>query len=209
MAEYAFGADEYVVMKAQEITPDAKKGLSSMRASELILTNHNIVLPVKGLTGKVKGYEVYPLRDIRIVDGRPQCRLDKSDFMDVKLELSMNQGLVSFKFGSLDNKKEVRAWINAIYQLLVGHDAPEEAMGKGRFESMFDEFDEENVADTFGRMIGTFEGAFEGAFQKRRDTNAADVSTRCPSCNASVKGRPGETAQCPYCGSYVTLPHAN
>ena len=92
MAEYAFGADEYVVMKAQEVTPDGKKGLSSMRPSELILTNLNIVLPVKGLTGKVKSYEVYPLSDIRIVDGRPQCRLDKSDFMDVKLELSMNRG---------------------------------------------------------------------------------------------------------------------
>ncbi len=205
MAEYAFGADEYVVMKAQEVTPDGKKGLSSMRPSELILTNLNIVLPVKGLTGKVKGYEVYPLSDIRIVDGRPQCRLDKSDFMDVKLELSMNRGLVSFKFGGLEGKKEIRTWINAIYQLLVGHDAPEDAVGKGRFESMFDE---ENVADTFGRMFGAFEGAFEGAFQKRRDTRAADVSMRCPSCNASIKGRPGETIECPYCGTYVTLPHA-
>ena len=70
MAEYAFGADEYVVMKTQEVTPDGKKGLSSMRTSELILTNHNIVLPIKGITGKVKGFEVYPLDDIRRQTGR-------------------------------------------------------------------------------------------------------------------------------------------
>ena len=206
MAEYSFGADEYVVMKAQEVSLDSKKGLAAMgRGSELILTNRNIVLPIKGITGKVKGFEVYPLDDIRIVDGRPQCRLDTSEFMEAKLELSMNRGLVSFKFGSLDNKKEIRTWINEIYKLVVGHDAPEDAMGKGRFESLLDE---ENIADTFGRVVGAFEGAFEGAFHKRRDKKAADVSVRCPSCNASVKGRPGETMECPYCGSYITMPHA-
>ncbi|MBQ9002028.1 MAG: hypothetical protein IJ087_09260 [Eggerthellaceae bacterium] len=199
MAEYAFAPDEYVVLKAQEVRLDEGKSFSVPRPGELMLTNRNIVLPRKGLTGKVKGYEVYPLADIRLVNGAPQCRLDTSDFMDVKLEIALRDRLVTFVFGGLDGKKEVRAWINAIYQILLGQDAPEEALGKGKFESLFDE---ENIADAVGRVYGSF----ENAFQRKRNEAAADVSMRCPSCNASLKGRPGATVACPYCGSYVTLP---
>lgn len=198
MASYAFADDEYVVLKAQEVRPDEGKSFSIPRGSELMLTNRNIVFPRKGITGKVKGYDVYPLSSIRMVDGKPQCRLDTSDFMDVKLEVSLNDRLVSFVFGGLDGKKEIREWINAIYQILLGSDAPEEALGKGKFESLVDE---ENIADTFGRVFGSF----ENAFQRKRAEAASDVAGRCPSCNASLKGRPGETVSCPYCGTYVTL----
>ena len=41
---------------------------------------------------------------------------------------------------------------------------------------------------------------------RKRNEAAADVSMRRPSCNASLKGRPGDTVPCPYCSSYVTLP---
>lgn len=198
MQGYAFEADETIVLKAQEVRLDGGKSFSMTRGGELMLTNRNIILPRTGFTGKVKGYDVFPLSDIRIVDGKPQCRLDTSDFMDVKLEVAMNSGVVSFVFGSLDGKKEIRAWINAIYQILVGHDAPEETLGKGKFESFMDE---ENIADTFGRVFGSF----ENAFQRKRAEAAGDIAGRCPSCNASVKGRAGETMTCPYCGSYITL----
>lgn len=198
MAEYSFAEDEYVVLKAQEVRLDGKKGFSIPRDSELMLTNRNIVFPVKGLTGKVKDYKVFPLSGIRLVDGKPQCRLDTSDFMDVKLELSLNSGLVTFVFGGMDGKKEIREWINAIYQILLGQEAPEDALGKGKFESFMDE---ENIADTFGRVFGSF----ENAFARKRAEAASDVAARCPSCDASLKGRPGETMACPYCGTYVTL----
>lgn len=198
MSSYEFAQDEYVVLKAQEVHLDGGKGFSVPRGGELMLTNRNIVCPRKGLTGKVKGYDVFPLANIRIVNGLPQCRLDTSDFMDVKLEVSFNDGLVTFVFGSLDGKKEIRSWINAIHQILLGQDAPEEALGKGKFESFMDE---ENLADTFGRVFGTF----ENAFQRKRAEAASDVAGRCPSCNASLKGRPGATIACPYCGTYVTL----
>ena len=84
------------------------------------------MFPIKGITGKVKDYMVYPLNSIRMVEGKPQCRLDSSTFMEEKLEISTNTG----------------------------------------------------------------------------------ISMRCPSCNASLKGRPGNTVECPYCGSYSTLPQA-
>ena len=60
------------------------------------------------------------------------------------------------------------------------------------------------IADAFGRVFGSF----QSAVQKKRNEAASDVSTRCPSCNASIKGRPGATVECPYCGSFTTLPQA-
>lgn len=198
MANYAFADDEHVVLKAQEVRLDTGKSFSIPRGSELMLTNRNIVLTRKGLTGKVKGFDVFPLSDIRIVDGKPQCRLDKSEFMEVKLELLLKSGLVTFVFGSLDGKKEIREWINAINQILMGHDAPQESLGKGRFESLVDE---ERIADAAGRIFGTFQNAL-----KRKRTEAAeDVAAQCPSCNASVRGKPGTTVACPYCGTYVNI----
>lgn len=198
MAGYAFKEDEYVVLKAQEVRLEGGKGFSIPRGSELMLTNQNIVLARKGLTGKVKGYDVWPLSSIRIVNGRPQCRLDTSDFMDAKLELLLRDGLVTFLFDSLEAKKEIRAWINAIYRILLGCDAPKDALGMGKFESFMNE---ENIADAVGRVFGTF----ENAFRRKRAEAASDVAGKCPSCNGAVKGKPGETVTCPYCGSYVTL----
>lgn len=106
MAQYAFGTDEYVVLNAQQVHIDTKKSFGIPRDSELMLTNRNIVFPIKGLTGKVKDYQVFPLSDIRIVDGKPQCRLDSSQFMEEKLEISTSTGIVRFVFGGVENKKE-------------------------------------------------------------------------------------------------------
>lgn len=200
MAGYTFEADEYVVLKAQEVKLDSASGFSKTmsRGSELMLTNQNIVYARKGMTGKVKGYDVYPLANIRFVDGKPQVRLDSSEFMEEKLEISFKDGMVSFVFGSLENKTEIRTWINEISHILTGEDAAEDALGKGRLESFFAE---EDLADGIGRMFGTFQNALT---RKRREA-AQDVSARCPSCNASVKGRPGDTVECPYCGTFITL----
>lgn len=198
MAEYAFGPDEYVVLKASEVQRGERATFSMPRPSELILTNQNIILPKKGLTGKVKSYEVYPLADIRMVDGVPQCRMDTSEFMEVKLEISFKNELVSFAFQSLENKKEVREWVNAISNILTGHDAPEE---KVRANGVGALTDGDEIADAFGRIFGSFNNAFD----KKRAQAAPVVAYRCPSCNASLKGKVGETIVCPYCGSNVTI----
>ena len=198
MAGYEFAPDEYVVLKAAEVYHEKGSSFASHKYSEMILTNQNIIIPKKGLTGKVKGYEVFPLADIRIVDGVPQCRLDTSDFMDVKLEVSFKSSLESFVFWGMEPKDEVRSWINAISNILVGTDAPDDklkAKGAGALE------DGDKIADAFGRVLGSFENAFE----KKRAQAAPVIVYRCPSCNASVKGRVGETVTCPFCGSHITI----
>ncbi|MDO4797974.1 MAG: hypothetical protein Q4A01_08140 [Coriobacteriales bacterium] len=163
-----------------------------------MLTNQNIVYAQRGMFGKAKGYHAWPLSSIRIVDGIPQCRLDSSEFMEHKLEVSLQNELVSFVFGSLEAKKEVRSWVNEISLLLVGHEAPEEnlrATGVGAFT------DGDAVAETFGSIFGSF----ENALTRKRAEEAPVVARRCPSCNASVKGRIGTTVTCPFCESHVTI----
>lgn len=199
MAGYAFGPNETVVLRAKDVTIDGDSSIfSSASGSELILTNQSIVYPRKGMFGKVKGYRVWPLSSIRIVEGTPQCRLDSSEFMEHKLEVSFQNELVSFVFGSLEAKREVRSWVNQISILLVGHEASDEmlrATGAGAFGDI------DSVAESFGNIFGSF----ENALARKRAKEAPVVACRCPSCNASIKGRRGTTVTCPYCETHVTL----
>ncbi len=198
MAEYNFAPDEYVVLRADDVSKVGKKSLSMSTHSELMLTNLNIVYPIKGMFGKTKGFEVFPLSDIRIVDGVPQCRLDTSTFMEARLEISFQYQLVSFSFNSLENKKEIREWVNAISNLLVGEDAEETQTRAGGVGALTDS---EEIANAFGNIFG----AFENARAKKRAKRAPEVAYRCPSCNASIKGKLGSTVTCPYCNSHVTI----
>ncbi|MBO7674706.1 MAG: hypothetical protein J6S63_06815 [Atopobiaceae bacterium] len=198
MAGYAFAPDEKVILRAQEVSAGKAGPMSSMTRSELTLTNHNIVYKRKGMFGKVKGYDVYPLSSIRIVDGQPQCRLDTSEFMTYKLELSLTDELVTFTFESLEAKKEVRAWVNQITQLLVGHEAEEDNLRATGVEAFAEST---AVAESFGKIFG----AFDNAFTRAKSKTAPVIACRCPSCNASVKGKVGTTITCPYCESNVTI----
>ena len=198
MAGYQFGPNEKVVLRAQDVKIDTGSSFRSFTESELILTNENIIHPKKGMFGKIKEYKVWPLSSIRIVDGLPQCRLDSSTFMEYKLEISFQNEIVTFLFGGLEPKKEVRAWINEISLILTGNEAAEEnlrATGVGAFT------DSDNIAETFGDVFGSFENAFE----RKRAKAAPIVACRCPSCNASIKGKLGTTITCPYCESNVTI----
>lgn len=197
MAGYQLDPDERVILRAQDVKIDNDSSLFP-RESELMLTNKSIVYTRKGLLGKVKGYDTWPLASIRMLDGVPQCRLDSSEFMEHKLEVSFRDGLVSFVFGSLEAKKEVRSWVNEINVILTGSEASEEHLrstGVGAFTD----------GDAIAETVGSIFGAFEGALSRKRAESAPVVACRCPSCNASVKGRRGTTVTCPYCDTHVTI----
>ena len=200
VAGYHFAPDERVILRAREVKIEGDSSLfSSTTTSELMLTNLNIIYPRKGMFGKVKGYNTWPLSSIRVIDGVPQCRLDTSEFMESKLEISFQNELVSFGFESLDAKKEVRSRVNEISRILVGHEAEEEnlrATGVGAFAEL------DSVAETIGGIFG----AFDTALTRKRAKSAPVIAYRCPSCNASIKGQRGTTVTCPYCDSNVTIP---
>lgn len=198
MAGYAFEPDEYVILKTQDVRLDSGDSIFDPPDVELMLTNRNIVLPRKNLFGKVKGYTTYPLSEIRIVNGVPQCCLDITEILP-HLDVFLNNDQVSFAFM---DEHAVVAWVDEIHKLLVGKEAPAEmkqtASGLG-LGFAFGEINE--VVDSMGDAFGSLTNAFE---RKRRE-NAPVVAAECPHCCASIKGRKGETVTCPFCGSHVTI----
>ncbi len=200
MAGYQFEPDETVVLRAQDVGREGgAKALSMFKNAELLLTNKNIVYPRKNMFGKIKDYEVHPLSDIRIVDGVVQCRLDSSEFMTHKLEISFTNELVKYVFGGLEPKAEVRSWIDQINLLLVGHEANAEQLKATGIGALAD-------GDNMGDMAGRILGSFNNALNRKRAQGAPVVAHRCPSCNASLEGKRGSTVVCPYCESNVTIP---
>ena len=205
MADYVLAEDEYVVLRELRVKVDTGKKFSMPHESDLMLTNRNIVLFVKGMLGKVKRCEVYPLDQIRVLDGRPQCRLDTSEFMVDKLEISFRDKVVLFAFDDLDAKQHIRMWVNEIYKLLTGSDAPREVLSStglaGSIEGITSSIDLEGVAEAMGKVYGSFHNAVDAKAAQA----APLVACRCPSCNASIKGRRGETIQCPFCDTNITV----
>ena len=203
---YEFAPNETVVLKAQDVEIDGAKTMMGSRA-ELMLTNLNIVYPQKNMFGKIKGYHVWPLSEIRIVDGVPQCRLDSSEFMTQKLEVYLNHENLSFVFNGLENKKEIRAWVEAINQLLTGHSAPEENLKTSKFESFMES---DKFINTVGSVFETINDTYDHVVgdQRRRYTEKLNhvTTVHCPSCNASLEGEGGTTMKCPFCGTKVTIP---
>ena len=195
MAGYTFEPDEYVILKSKDVHLDSDS-IFDPPDVELMLTNRNIVLPRKSIFGKIKGYTTYPLSDIRIVDGVPQCCLDITEILP-HLDVYFNDSQASFVF--MDEQAVVN-WVDEIHKQLVGHEAPESM--KITAHSFGLDFEELNgMVDSMGSTFGSLTNAFE---RKRRE-NAPVVASTCPNCCASLKGRKGETVNCPYCGSSVTI----
>lgn len=204
---YELGPDERIVLKAHEVEIDGGKSMFGSRA-ELMLTSQNIVYPQKNMLGKIKGYHVWPLSDIRVIDGVAQCRLDSSEFMEHKLEVSFTHETVSFKFKSLENKKEVRAWVEEINQLVTGHSAPKENLKSAGLDAFMES---DKFFDTVGNVLGTVEGVYEEVVEapKRKYKEKFldhTASVACPSCGASLEGQEGSAVTCPFCHTQVTIP---
>ena len=209
MAAYEFGPDERIVLRAQDVHLDGSRS-PFFAKPELVLTNENIVYPRKGKFGKAKEYRIWPLSSIRIVDGVPQCRLDTSKFMEARLAIAFQDEVVLFEFRSLQNKEEIRTWINEISEILVGHEAEEDNLRTTGIGALTDG---DVLFDKLGSALMTFSDTFSRVEEEaerrigltsRRDSEP-DVATHCPSCNASIKGKRGVSVRCPYCDTRITL----
>ena len=190
--DYRMGDDEYVVCVAHEVHLDERKAFSMPKEGELTLTNENIVYVVRGMLGKTKRQEVYPLSGIRLHEGLPLVRLDTSEFMTDKLEITFESGVVRFVFGGVESRHEVRTWVTEISRLIAGDEAADE-VAHAAHKTMGERFD-----DAFDRLMGVAENAMEREIDPVR-------AVRCPSCNASLEGHVGETITCPYCGAHITV----
>ena len=176
-------AESLKLLPDEEIVKRA--GKTGLQNSELILTNKNLIEGKRNLFGKVKEYAYYPLSEIRLVNGQPQVKVGKPDFMKYSLDVYFNASQASFAFSWEDEAQE---WADSIVEVIAGRkvERNEFAWLEGTLAMA------ESVTGTISKM-------------KRAVGIREAESCACPGCGAPITGFTGETTQCPYCGKYHTF----
>ena len=183
--ELKLNPDEVVLHQGTGVSR-GKVTFGVSKRNDLILTNQAILFVKKNLFGKAVEVTRFPLSDLRVVNGKVQAVPGKLDIVTPSLDLYFQSGVERFGF---DFESDVKEWIRKITSAVTGEEIPEE-----------DPFawvqSTAAMAETAAAAVNKVKDAF-GIKSKE------EVAVKCPSCGASLKGIRGETAQCPYCESYV------
>ena len=183
MLKFELNSDEYVVMKSEAVLHG---GMMAGYTDGLVLTNQCIILISKGVFGNTKRVERFPLRDIKIIDGRPQAVASED-----RLEVYFLHRQESFGF---ERKKEAKAWAKNVCATLMGS---ADGLLKAKDKAIPGaEYVAESVKDTFE--------AVKRPFSSKSDRKT--VATACTSCGASISGAAKQVIQCNHCGSDQRLP---
>lgn len=146
MTKYILQTNESLIMKSERVLYG---GVLSTYTNELILTNMNIVLIIKGVFGNSKDIRQYPIDQIKIFSGQPQALLTKQSNGRPQLEVYFSHGQEAFGF---DNKKEVNKWVNNITKLVIGTSHEFEKIDSKAIPGT--EYIAETLKDTFDTFIG-------------------------------------------------------
>lgn len=165
---------------------------------ELYLTNLNIIYVSKGIFGKVKGIQKFPLNQVKVVNGQAQAILGKSsDNGSPELQIYFSNGQEAFQFQS-GGKKEILKWVNNISQILTGTASQAEnaknIMAIPGSEKIFG-----TVKDTIGAFKDTF------GIKGKENQPPENVTSKCIGCRAPLSGVKGTTVRCKYCDTDNTL----
>lgn len=187
--KYILDSDEGIVLK--------KDGVAYNEAGsyehELILTNKNIIVIVKGFWGKTKKVVYLPLNQIKVVNNAVQALVGKRSDGTARLEIYLKNGDTAyFSFNTLTRIEETK-WANAIIRLLSNEE------DDGYNPSTYAIPGTEAVAETIKGTIDTFRTVFN-----RKTVSEIKESRRsvfCQNCGASYEGVRGRTGKCPYCGT--------
>lgn len=159
----------------------------SFYASELMLTNLNLVLAKKSLVGG--GLRVFPLHEIKVYEGRAQAVLVRSFNGTSCMEIGFMHGQETFAFRLSSGKRRLNEWIAKIDEVVTGTQALE-SPGRAILGA-------EVVASVLKDTISVFKSKL-GAAPTR-------VATKCSSCGAPIEGLSGQSVTCGYCNSTQQL----
>ncbi len=120
--------DEGILLESEENGVVWVTG-SETQLQKLILSNKNIYLAFRKKISMFKSTDeliARPLADIKFFDGKPLVKQVKTDLRGICLQIQFFQGSELFSFYGSD-KRETAKWVNALYKILVGTEAPAEA----------------------------------------------------------------------------------
>ena len=193
MDTYSITPDEVIVLREENVYDHSKSDNNFIRG-ELMLTTRALVFTRKNIIGKVTNTQVYPLRNIQMYNGKPQAKL-ASSFGIKNLEIYLSSGeVLKYGIGEGFSKSGIIKWVNAIYEVITGHEYTEYDKSAYAIPGM------QTVANLAG---GTFD-AFKKSFGFR--TNEPEMVVKyCQNCGAQIRGRAGDIGKCEYCGSRQKL----
>jgi hypothetical protein len=170
-------------------------GMMAGYTDELILTNLNLVLIEKGVFGKVKSTQTFPVNQIKVFNGQAQAILGKQSSGAPKLDVYFLNGQENFGF---ESKRDVIKWIKNINALVSGNEIDIDSTPSTAIPGA------EMVAETLKGTVDAFKGTF--GIKSRKDKNTSEnVVAKCNSCGATISGKTGQVVNCPYCGTVEQL----
>ena len=193
MGAYTLNPGEVMVLR-EETAYDHRKSDNDFVKGELLLTTEALVFSKKNLFGKVTDCQVYPVREIQVFNGKPQAKL-VSNFGIKNLEVYMANGeVLKFGIGEGFSKGGILKWVNAIYEIITGHE--------------YTEFDKSAYAIPGMQTVANYAGGTIDAFKKSLGFGTKEpemVVKYCQNCGAQIKGRSGDIGKCEFCGSSQKL----
>ena len=132
MVDLRLGNDEGIILES-ELNDVLWMTKDPMRVKKMYLSNKNIYLQCRksnGLFAKsIEEVVQRPLSDIKIINGQPMVTQGKNERFGACLQIQFVNGTEQFVFNS-SPRKNIPNWINEIYKLLVGTEAPQEVRQK-------------------------------------------------------------------------------
>ena len=185
--EYKLLPNEAIILKQDRII---NGGSMANFTDELILTNLNLVLIKKGIFGGVKNIQSFPVSQIKVFNNQAQIILSKTRGGYPQIEVYFINGHEKFGF---ESKKEVMNWINKINQLVTGEDVEMNDPTKMEIPGV------DMIAEVLGGTVIAFKDAFGIKSKKLSAESTEKVARKCSFCGASISGKKGQIARCPYC----------
>ena len=191
--KYTLDSDEGIILKKDDVAYNE----TSSYAHELILTNKNIIVVVKGFLGRTKNVVYLPLNQIKVVNNKVQVLVGKHKDGTARLEIYLANGDTAyFSFDTL-TRIEVTKWANAIIKLLSNEEE------NGYNPSAYAISGTEVIAETIKGTVDTFKSVF--GKKTVSEVNELRRTVFCQNCGASYEGIRGRTGKCPYCGTVQNI----
>ena len=182
MLKFDLNADEYVVMKSDSVAV----GGSSLSTNGLVLTNQCLMLVSRGVFGRHKGSQRFPLATIKVIDGKPQAIASENT-----LEVYFKDRQEHFEFAT---RKEAKTWSRNLCALLEGKGRDPLKANDKAIPGV------EYVAEALKDSVD----ALKRPFRPRRAKALA--AKPCGSCGAPLSGTAHAVVACDHCGSSQKLP---
>lgn len=188
MNELGLQSNEGILLQESGV----RMGGTSSYNGELYLTNLNIIYIVKGMFGKVKDLQKFPLQQIKKINGQLQALSAKSaNSSEICLQLFFVNRTVIFEFQN-NGRKASNNFVDEINNAVNGTPA---TSAKASFAIPGTEELAGTIKDTFG--------IFKNALGIKEKTE--NITVRCLGCHAPLAGIKGEKIQCSYCDTEQTL----